>query len=119
MIPCGQHEAGISGCVEYLQNLLLSYFPGQYIPVCLIPCDSTEAWIVAVFDDFEDSETIADPWNNIISKKKDYHGIRVPGHKKTKTVYDKFIPVVCQNWESVKNRCSQAAYFDHAISAVL
>lgn len=119
MVPCGQHEAGIDSCVEYLQNLLLSYFPGQYIPICVIPCDSTDAWIVAAFDDFEDLETIADPWNNIISKKKDYHGIRVPGHKKTKTVYDKFIPVVCQNWESVKNRCSQAAYFDHAISAVL
>ena len=118
VIPCNRHEAGINSCVEYLKNLLLSHFPGEYVPICVIPCDSTDAWIVAAFDDLENTESIADPWTNIISRKKDYHGIRVPGHKKTKAVYDKLIPVVCRNWEFVKNRCSQASCFDQAISAL-
>lgn len=118
VIPCNRHEAGINSCVEYLKNLLLSHFPGEYVPICTIPCDSTDAWIVAAFDNLENTESIADPWTNIISRKKDYHGIRVPGHKKTKAVYDKLIPVVCRNWELVKNRCSQASCFDQAISAL-
>lgn len=116
VIPCNRHENGIDNYVEHLKSLILSYFPGEYIPVCVIPCDSTDAWIVAAYDDMENTEAIVDPWKNIISKKKEYHGIRVPGHNKTKVVYDKFIPVVCQNWELVKSRCSQAAYFDQVIS---
>lgn len=118
MVPCSCHDRKIDSCVEHLQHLLLHYFPGEYIPICVIPCDSTDAWIVAAYDDFENVEYIVDPWTNIISKKKDYHGIRVPGHRKTKLVYDKFIPVVCQNWELVKKRCSQAARFDQTISSL-
>ena len=116
VIPCTHHADGIDSCVEFLGDLILSNFPGEYVPLCIIPCDSTDTWIVAAYDDFDGPELIPDPWNSIISRRNDYHGIRVPGHKKTKIVYDKFIPHVCENWEIVKERCSQAAYFDHIIS---
>lgn len=111
-IPCGSHEPGVSGQVEHLQNLLLNCFHGEYVPIFVIPCDSTDAWIAAAYEEIEGIETIDDPWNSIISKKKEFHGVRVPGHKKTKTVYEKFIPTVCQNWEAVKSRCTQAADFE-------
>lgn len=114
-IPCNRHPSGSEGYVEHLQSLLHKCFPGEYIPFFIIPCDSTDAWIVAAFDDLENVESIDDPWNNIISKKKKYHGIRVPGHNKTKAVYDKFIASVCQNWELVKSRCPQAAAFEQMI----
>lgn len=115
-IPCISHTEGVKSYVEHLQRMLLANFKGEYIPVCVIPSDSTDAWIVAAFDNFEDVEKIQDPWNNIISRGKQYHGIRVPGHKKVKSVYDKMIPVVCSNWDIVKQCCSQANYFDELIS---
>lgn len=71
---------------------------------------------MAAYEDNENIEITEDPWTNIISRKKEYHGIRIPGHKKTKLVYDKFIPAVCENWELVTQHCSQAAYFDRKIS---
>ena len=73
---------------------------------------------MAAYEDISNIEGIDDPWTNIIARKKDYHGIRVPGHKKTKTVYDKFIPTVCKNWELVKRRCPQAEIFDRVISSI-
>ena len=44
-----------------------------------IPCDSTDAWVVAAYDGTDDIETQEDPWKTIIAKKKTYHGIRVRG----------------------------------------
>ena len=115
-VPCIHHEEGINGYVDHIQNIVHSCFPGEYMPICIVPCDSTDAWIVAAYDDLENIESIKNPWDNIISKRKDYHGIRVPGHRKTKAVYDKLIPTVCQNWEVVKQRCPQAAVFNQIIS---
>ena len=63
----------------------------------------------------ENIETIDDPWNSVISRAKEYHGIRIPGHKKTKSVYQKLIPEVCRNWDIVKMRCSQAAFFEQNV----
>lgn len=117
-VPCAHHDDGASGFADHLQKLLLSYFPGVNIPVCIVPCDSSDAWVVAAYEDISNIEGIDDPWTNIIARKKDYHGIRVPGHKKTKTVYDKFIPTVCKNWELVKRRCPQAEIFDRVISSI-
>lgn len=118
LVPCPRHATGVPGYVSHLQSLIHQHFPGQYLPICVIPCDSSDTWIVAACDEYDHPETIEDPWTNIISKKKEYFGIRVPGHKKTKAVYDKFIPIVCQNWEIVKKRCSQASCFDNIISAI-
>ena len=115
VIPCNSHEVGVNGYVAHLQKVLLKYFHGEHIPVCVIPCDSTDAWIVAAYDDMENIETIDDPWNSVISRVKEYHGIRIPGHKKTKSVYQKLIPEVCRNWDIVKMRCSQAAFFEQNV----
>ncbi|HAJ73331.1 MAG TPA: hypothetical protein DCM49_00885 [Lachnospiraceae bacterium] len=72
-------------------------------------CDSTDAWTVAAYEeDIEDIEDIADPWDRIISIKKDYHGIRIPGHKKNIAIYRMFIPQIVQNWEHVTMRCQSA-----------
>ena len=117
-IPCNHHNTGTDDYATHLRKTILSYFPGEYTPICVIPCDSCDAWIVAAYDDCENIESIIDPWVNVISKKKEYHGIRVPGHKKTKAVYDQFIPTVCKNWELVKNHCPQAVYFDQIISSL-
>ena len=117
-IPCVHHPASIAGYAEHLQNLLQSCFTGEYTPVIVIPCDSTDAWIVAACDNIENVEAVSDPWTNIISKGKEYHGIRVPGHNKTKVVYGKLIPFVCSNWERVTRCCPQAAEFDRLISTL-
>lgn len=115
ILPCKNHVSEACEYAAHLQNLIKSYFPGEYIPICVIPCDSTDAWIVAAFEGIENIECLPDPWMNVISKSKEYHTIRVPGHKKTATVYAQFIPTVCMNWELVKSRCSQAADFESAI----
>lgn len=48
----------------------------------VIPCDSTEAWIIAAYDELENAENIENPWESIIAKGKTYHSIRIPGSKK-------------------------------------
>lgn len=47
--------------------------------IVTIPCDSTDAWIVAAYDDYDNVEQIIDPWKNIIAKAKYYHDVRVRG----------------------------------------
>ena len=86
--------------------------------IITIPCDSTDAWIVAAFDDLKDSndaEMIIDPWSNIISLKKEYHGIRVPGHKKSASVYRRFMPQLSDNWDTVAEKCKSARVFTDSI----
>ena len=117
-IPCDHHKKDVDGYVEHLQNLLHSCFAGEFAPIIIIPCDSTDSWIAAAYEDREDIEIVQDPWTNLISRGKEYHGIRVPGHKKTKAVYDRFISAVCSNWELVTKRCSQAAEFERLISEI-
>jgi hypothetical protein len=75
-------------------------------------------WIVAAFDDLKDSndaEMIIDPWSNIISLKKEYHGIRVPGHKKSASVYRRFMPQLSDNWDTVAEKCKSARVFTDSI----
>ena len=77
--------------------------------VIVIPCDSTDAWTVAAYEkDVEEIETIADPWDHIISIKKEYHGIRIPGHKKNTAIYRMFIPQIVQNWDIITRHCPSA-----------
>ena len=45
---------------------------------------------------------IEDPWTVLISKGKEYHGIRIPGHKKGLRIYRQFVEQVCGNWEKCK-----------------
>lgn len=37
---------------------------------------------MAAFELGEEMESIENPWENVISRKKEYHGIRIPGHKR-------------------------------------
>lgn len=53
----------------------------------VIPCDSTEAWVIAAYDEAKDAEFIEEPWINRIAKKKYYHDIRISGNKKRVRIY--------------------------------
>lgn len=85
------------------------------MPLCVIPCDSTDTWIAAAYEENADMETVNDPWSTIISRKKDFHGVKVPRHRKTKAVYGQFIPVVCERWDIIKAKCTQAADFERLL----
>lgn len=93
----------------------------QRSPVVItIPCDSTDSWIVAAFDDDVPApESICSPWETIISRRKDYHDIRIPNRKKGRIPYSKMILQVCSNWGKVKNKCPQAAHFETNIRNIL
>ena len=59
--------------MEHLENLIRTCLPDLSDTCIVIPCDSTEAWIVTAYDETLDTENIEDPWLNIIAKKKIYH----------------------------------------------
>ncbi len=87
--------------------------------VITVPCDSLDAWVVAAFEDeFSDIEKLDSPWD-IITRKKDYHGIRIPGRKKSKKPYGALIEKVCNNWSTVKEKCPQAQTFEANVQAML
>ena len=64
-----------------------------------------EAWIVAAFDKSSNSETIENPWESVISRKKTYHDIRVRGSSKNLRNFAEFAGVVCENWSDVTRVC--------------
>ncbi len=119
ILPCGGHESGAPGYVRHLTGFLSQFFQPDSMPIFVIPCDSTDAWIVAAFDAIEDTEHIANPWESVISVGKNYHGIRIHRHKKLKAEYAKLISMVCENWERVTAICSQAMAFEQAIRVAL
>ena len=80
-----------------------------------MPYDSTDTWIVAAFDPMEEIEKIQNPWEDIISRKKDYHGIRIPGHKKNNRIYQQLIPTLESHWKQVIDLCDSAKYFEKAV----
>ena len=81
--------------------------------VITIPCDSTDTWIIAAFEkDIQNPETLESPWDNVIARKKDYHGIRIHNRKKARQPYFAMIEHVCENWEAVKEKCPQAVAFE-------
>lgn len=80
-----------------------------------VPCDSTDSWIVAAYQDCENVEAVENPWENIIAKKKEYHGIRIPGNKKRTSVYEQLLPRLCQQWEDVVRQCYSARSFEEKV----
>ena len=77
-LPCESHENGIRGRVNQGVSILtmaIGKADMTHISI-VIPCDSTDAWVVAAYDDINDVESLVDPWKNVIAKKKYYHGIR-------------------------------------------
>ncbi len=114
-LPCRSHEASVEGYINHLTTLIATWL-NQKNGICIvIPCDSTDTWVAAAYDKLEGVEMMEDPWTNIISKGKAYHGIRIPGHKKRLLVYRQFVSEVCDNWEEVKNLCISAARFEEKI----
>lgn len=87
ILPCANHECSAEGYRKHLSNLTKMWL-GDLNDTCIvIPCDSTEAWVIAVYDEVEDAEFIEDPWINRIAKKKYYHDIRISGNKKRARIY--------------------------------
>ena len=114
-IPCPDHNTEPQDYREHLQDLLRSLLKDndrKANVIIVIPCDSTDAWIVAAYDDIDEIESIADPWEHIISLKKEYHGIRIPGHKKSTVLFKQFMPVLTAKWKQVVQKCESAALFE-------
>ena len=63
----------------------------------------------------EEMESIENPWENVISRKKEYHGIRIPGHKKSTRVYQNLIPELERQWKQVVNLCESAKIFERSV----
>ena len=114
-LPCSSHNGSPQGYMEHLTSLARSWLNGNKDACIAIPCDSTDAWVAAAYDQMENIEMIEDPWINIISKGKEYHKIRIPGHKKRLTVYRQFVDHVCEQWEEVKRLCLSAVRFEENI----
>lgn len=118
VLPCAEHAEAEEGYRAHLEALITGWLDGCEAKVCVvIPCDSTEAWVVAAYDGREDAEQIVSPWENIISKGKTYHGIRISGHRKNQIVYREFALQVCSVWEQVTRLCESAARLEKYIKS--
>ena len=114
-LPCKNHSPSIEGYMSHLRNLITSWLTETDKVCIVIPCDSTEAWIVAAYDQLKNVEYKEDPWKNIISRKKVYHDIRIPGHQKRILTYSQFAETVCLNWNTVTDLCQSARIFENDI----
>ena len=99
-------KSTLSKALDYIQNpdktdgkTLVSSFG------CSYETADIEAWIVAAFDKSSNSETIENPWESVISRKKTYHDIRVRGSSKNLRNFAEFAGVVCENWSDVTRVC--------------
>ena len=119
MLPSKDHVPSPAGYRKHLEDLLYSLLgdaTGSDKILITVPCDSTDTWVAAAYeDDMEDLEAFEDPWDRIISLKKEYHGIRIPGHKKSTSVYRLFLPRIVQQWDVVTKKCSSAEILDFEI----
>lgn len=120
VLPCELHEESPRGYALHLRSLLSEMFPMTYqLPIIIVvPCDSTDAWIVAALEDFEnmiDYESIKKPWDTIIAHKKYYHNLKISRNNKSKVVYTSLIEQMVNNWEKVTLRCEQADCFQKKI----
>ena len=117
VLPCLGHDASVSGYISHLKGLLTTLLKETDATCIVIPCDSTEAWVVAAYDQREDVEMIEDPWKNIIAHGKFYHDIRISGRKKNLRTFIQFIPTVCENWPKVTELCQSARDFEESLLA--
>lgn len=122
VLPCGEHVQSSRGYEEHLEKLIRKWL-GRYADnediLITIPCDSTDAWIVAAYQHYANVEEIENPWESVIARKKDYYGIRIPGSKKRTSVYSRLLPRLCEQWESVVEQCYSASRFDDKVKSML
>lgn len=119
-LPCDSHEKGIKGRVNHGVSILTAAMGEEdmtHISI-VIPCDSTDTWVVAAYDDIDNVEFLVDPWKNVIAKKKHYHGIRVRDKKNT-AIYKNFSDKVADRWSTVRERCSTAMLFEQEVKRIL
>lgn len=116
LLPCPEHNAPVSSYMEHLKSLIRSWLKEIDRTCIAIPCDSTEAWIAAAYDNLPEIEFMENPWENVIAKKKIYHGIRISGKNKRARIFEQFAPVVCKNWDRVTELCLSAREFERDIS---
>lgn len=75
ILPCRMHVQDAGGYEEHLEKLIR-----QWLGICAnngdilitIPCDSTDAWVVAAYQDCDNVEEIENPWESVIARKKDW-----------------------------------------------
>ncbi len=119
-IPCKNHSYEISDMIHhgtYVLNETITVSNRNRI-IITIPCDSTDSWIVAAYDDFDNIEKIEDPWKNIIARGKYYHDIRVRGDKKSINTYSIFTEHLANNWDLVTKKCISAKLLEQEIQRV-
>lgn len=117
-LPCNAHGTPPQAYVNHLMVQIATWLGGDFHAnkICpVIPCDSTDAWVVVAFETPPDIEQLSDPWEQIISRSKQYHGIRIPGRKKNQVIYRQLAEKVGENWERVVEACREAARFDGCI----
>ncbi|MCD8369004.1 MAG: hypothetical protein LUC94_01495 [Clostridiales bacterium] len=114
-LPCADHERSVEGYQKHLKLLITGLLKDLENTCVVIPCDSTDAWIVAAYDKMNHIERIENPWETLISKGKYYHGLRIHGKKKQTLTYREMSTTVCDNWEEVKKLCTSAACFESDI----
>lgn len=122
VIPCDTHGSGPHSGAEFLRRFIrMLLLPEEGLAVsCVIPYDATDTWIVAALDEFEDYESLHDPWINIIAKAPKYHDIKIRSRpNKAKNTYADLIPFVCNNWNTIIERCPQAKRFDTEVRTYL
>ena len=119
VLPCPGHDATVAGYMAHLKKLLSTWLNGTDDTCIVIPCDSTEAWIVAAYDQIDEVEMIDSPWEHIIAHGKSYHHIRIPGQKKRARIFEQFVPTVCENWAIVTELCQSAHDFEQSLLALV
>ncbi len=120
-VPCRSHSCEIKDLISHGKHVLdetISISDKKRI-VITIPCDSTDAWIVAAYDDVENIEKIEDPWRSVIAKRKYYHDVRVRREKKSLSTYSVFTQHLVEKWDLVTKKCSSAKCFEQEIFRVL
>ena len=118
IIPCQSHANTPEGYREHISRCILQWtgISSERKEIILtVPCDSTDEWIMAAFELGEEMESIENPWENVMSRRKEYHGIRIPGHKKSTRVYQNLIPELERQWKQVVNLCESAKIFERSV----
>ncbi len=116
-LPCNNHANDVKDIIKHGKNVLdktMGEIDKSRI-VITIPCDSTDTWVVAAYEDFDDVEKMEDPWRNVIAKGKYYHDIRVRGEKKSISTYSFFAEHLADNWDKVAEKCVSAKCLEQQI----
>ncbi len=119
-IPCHSHSSEIEDVIKHGKQVLdeTINMSDKSRVVVTIPCDSTDTWIIAAYNDFENVEKIEDPWRSIIAKRKYYHDVRVRGEKKSISTYSVFAKHIVDNWDLVTGKCYSAKLLEQEIKKV-